>query len=157
MKRPTLFALCVAVALCVVSFCLGRHSASRNVITYSVNGYPTSFNRAWVTYGLPLAEDEGLLTMLRAGNSTNSVEWLETMLDTAVYDAKQRRELLQGRDLQFLDKALLRVAKYREEFPRSIDTSGTNESDSPQLRAAYATRIAEQKEIDTFLHDFARR
>jgi hypothetical protein len=156
MKRKTAL-LCVGITLCVISFSLGRFSASRNVITYSVNGWPTSFNRAWVTYGLPLAEDEGLLTMLRAGNSTNSVEWLEIMLDTAVYDAKQRRELLEGRDLQDLDKVLLKVAKYREQFPRYIDTSGTNESYSPQATAFYASRVAEQKEIDAFLHDFARR
>jgi hypothetical protein len=106
---------------------------------------------------LPLAEDEGLLTMLRAGNSTNAMECLETMLDTSVYDAKQRRERLQDRELQDLDKALSRVARYREQFPRSIDTSVTNETGSPQLKVAYATRIAEQKEIDTFLHDLSRR
>jgi hypothetical protein len=82
MKRQKVLALCVGIALCGVSFCFGRLSVSQNVITYSVNGWPTSFNRAWPTYGLPLAEDAGLLTMLRAGNSTNAVEWLETMLDT---------------------------------------------------------------------------
>jgi hypothetical protein len=156
MKRQTVIALCVAIALCAISFCLGRHFASRNVITYSVNGWPTSFNRAWPTYGLPLAEDEALLTMLRGGNSTNAVAWLETMLDTSVYDAKQRREQLKDRDLQDLDKALLKVARYREEFPRPIDTSGTNEGNSSQVKA-YAVRIAEQKEIDTFLHNFAGR
>jgi len=103
-----------------------------------------------------LAEDEALLTMLRAGNSTNAVLWLETMLDTAVYDAKQRREQLKDRDLQNLDKALLKVARYREQFPRSLDTSGTNESYSPYVQA-YAARISEGKEIDTFLQTFARR
>ncbi len=78
---------------------------------------------------------------------------MEIMLDRSVYDAKQRRERIQGQDLQELDKAILKVAKYREQFPRSIDTSETNDSYSPQVKA-YAARIEEQKEIDAFLHDF---
>jgi hypothetical protein len=155
MKRQMVLALSVGIALCGVSFCFGRLSVSQNVITYSVNGWPTSFNRAWPTYGLPLAEDAGLLTMLRAGNSTNAVEWLETMLDTSVYDAKQRRERLHGRDLQDLDKALSRVARYREQFPRSIDTS-TNELVGSQTQQ-FQKLIGEKAEIDPFLHEISKQ
>ena len=144
------------VALCSASFLVGRLSASHGIITYSVDGYATSVNLAWPTYGLPLAEDESLLAILRAGGSTNAIPKLEVFLDWATHDAMCRRPLLHGQDLESLDKALAKVARYREQYPRAIDTS-TNGFGNPQQLKQYEDWIAEQKQIDTFLHDFAKR
>lgn len=143
MRTRTTAWIVVTVVLCLASFIVGRHVGSHGVITYSVNGWPTSFNRAWPTYGLPLAEDVALLVLLRAEGSTNAIPKLEALLDTATYDAICRRPLLQGRDLETLDKVLAKVARYREQYPRTADTS--------------ANRFAEsQKEVDAFLRDFAK-
>ena len=133
----------MTVVLGRASFLFGRLTGSHGVITYSVNGWPTSFNRAWPTYGLPLAEDVSLLVLLRAEGSTDAIPHLETMLDTATYDAMCRRPLLQGRDLETLDKLLTKVARYRWQHPRPIDTSTNSFADS-------------QKQVDAFLRHFAK-
>ena len=153
--RPIIF-IGVAALLCLGFFLAGRLSASHGVVTYSLNGLPTSFNRAWPTYGLPLSEDEALLVLLRKGNSTNAIPSLEAMLDTAAYVAICRRPLLRGHDLEALDKVLTKVARYREQFPRAIDTS-TNGFGNPGQLQQYEGWIAEQKQIDGFLHDFAKQ
>jgi hypothetical protein len=140
----------------VFGFFVGRLSGSHGVVTYSVNGWPTTFNRAWPTYGLPLAEDEALLVLLRDGNSTNAIPHLEGMLDMATYDAMCRRPLLRGQEVEMLDKVLTKVARYREQFPRPIDTS-TNGFGNPQQLQQYKDWIAEQKQIDAFLHNFAKQ
>ena len=156
MQTRTILWIVVTVILCLVAFLVGRQVGSRGVITYSVNGWPTSFNRAWPTYGLPLAEDEALLVLLRAGNSTNAIPYLEAMLDKATYDALCRRPLLQGQELEVLDQVLAKLARYREQYPRAIDTS-TNGFGNPQQLKQYEGWIAEQKQIDAFLHDFAKK
>jgi hypothetical protein len=134
---------------------VGRLSVSHGVVTYTVNGLPTSFNRAWPTYGLPLAEDEALLVLLRKGNATNAIASLEAMLDTAAYDAMCRRPLLRGHELQALDKVLAKVARYREQFARVMDTS-TNGLPSGQLQQ-YERLITEKRDVDHFLHEFSRQ
>jgi len=141
--------------LCLACFLVGRLSVSHGVVTYTVNGLPTSFNRAWPTYGLPLAEDEALLVLLRKGNATNAIASLEAMLDTAAYDAMCRRPLLRGHELQGLDKVLAKVARYREQFPRVMDTS-TNGLLSGQLQQ-YERLITEKGDVDHFLHEFSRQ
>jgi hypothetical protein len=156
MRTRTLLWIIVTAVLCLASFFVGRLADSRGVITYSVGGYPVSFNRAWPTYGLPLAEDESLLALLRAGGSTNAIPKLEALLDMATYDAICRRPLLQGRDLETLDKVLAKVARYREQYPRAIDTS-TNGFGNPQQLKQYEDWVAEQKQIDAFLHDLAKQ
>jgi len=155
MQTRTMIGIGVVIVLCSVSFWVGRLSGSHDVITYSVNGWPTSFNRAWPTYGLPLAEDGGLLILLRDGNATNAIPHLEGMLDTATYDAMCRRPLLRGQEVETLDKVLLNTARYRAQFPRVIDTS-TNGFGNPAQLQQYEKWIAEQREIDAFLHDLAK-
>ena len=155
MQTRTIVGIGVVIVLCSVSFWFGKLSGSHDVITYSVNGWPTSFNRAWPTYGLPLAEDRALLILLRDGNTTNAISHLESMLDTATYDAICRRPLLRGQEVETLDKVLLNAARYREQFPRVIDTS-TNSFGNPAQLQQYEKWIAEQKEIDAFLQDFVK-
>jgi len=144
----------VAAVLCVACFVAGRLSGSHGVVTYTVSGLPTSFNRAWPTYGLPLAEDEALLELLRKGNATNAIPYLEAMLDSAAYDAMCRRPFLRGHELEMLDRVLAKVARYREQFPRAIDTS-TNGLLAGQL-PQYERLIAEKREVNRFLHEFVR-
>ena len=124
-KRTTLW-IVVTVALCLGSFIVGWLIGSHGVITYSVNGWPTSFNRAWPTYGLPLAEDRALLIELHNKATTNAISNLEADVDIAVYDALCGRLHLQGRDREILDSALVQVARYREQYPRTIDKTPTN-------------------------------
>jgi len=143
MRTRTTVWIIATVALCLASFIVGRQVGSHGVITYSVNGWPTSFNRAWPTYGLPLAEDVSLLVLLRAEGATNAIPKLEALVDTAAYDAICRRPLLQGRDLEALDKVLAKVARYREQYPRVADTSTNSFADS-------------QRKVDAFLRDFPK-
>jgi len=148
MKTKTIIGISVVIILCSVSFWLGRLSGSHGVITYSVGGIPTSFNRAWPTYGLPLVNYESILIMLQNRHSKEAIPHLEAFLDAAVYDAKCRHPLLQSEDLKDIDKGLAKVARYREQFPRPI-TNSTNKLDQ--------FWIARQKEIDAFLHGFAKQ
>jgi hypothetical protein len=155
MKTRTIIWTGVAAVLYLACFVVGRLSVSYGVVTYKVNGLPTSFNRAWPTYGLPLGEDEALLVLLRKGNATKAIASLEAMLDTAAYDAMCRRPLLRGRELEALDKVLAGVARCREQFPRVVDTS-TNGLTSAQL-PQYEQLIAEKRDVDHFLREFSRQ
>jgi hypothetical protein len=94
--------------------------------------------------------------MLRAGYSTNAIPKLEALLDIATYDAMCRRPMLRGRELETLDKVLRSVARYREQFPRARDTS-TNGLDNLQQLQQVERMVAEQKQIDAFLHGFAKQ
>ena len=77
----------MTVVLGLASFLFGRLTGSHGVITYSVNGWPTSFNRAWPTYGLPLGEDVSLLVLLRAADATVAIPTVEKILDTGISEA----------------------------------------------------------------------
>jgi hypothetical protein len=156
MRTRTILWITAAAGLCLVSFLAGRLSSLHGVITYSVNGFPTSFNRAWPTYGVPLAEEKALLVMLRAGHSTNAIPFLEHMMDMATYDAICRRPLLRGRELEVLDKVLGDVSRYREQFPRTIDTSSHGVGNAQQLKQQEGL-VAEKKQVDAFLHDFPKQ
>jgi len=155
MRTRTILWVVATAVLCLAAFLVGRLSGSHGVVTYSVNGWPTSFNRAWPTYGLPLAEESAILVILREGHSTNAIPYLDGMLDMATYDAMCRRPLLRDQERETLDKALVKVARYREQFPRAIDTP-TNGFGNPQQLKQYEDWVAEQKQIDAFLHDFAK-
>jgi hypothetical protein len=141
----TLILSAVLLTACSVSFFCGCSPVSDNVSTYSVNGYPVSFNRANPTYGLSLMNYRAILLSLQNGRGTNAIPGIEAMLDAAVYDAQCRRPLLHGKERNELDAVLIRVAKYRQEFPRPI-TNSTNQVDQ--------FWIARQKEVDTFLRSF---
>jgi len=58
--------------------------------------------------------------------------------------------------LETLDKVLMKVARYCEQYPRAIDTS-TNGFGNPQQLQQYENWIAQQKQIDAFLHKFAKQ
>jgi hypothetical protein len=64
-----------------------------------------------------------------------------------------RRPLLRHDERVMLDKALVKVAHYREQHPRVIDTS-TNALGDPQQLKGYEDWVAEQRQIDAFLHSF---
>ncbi len=74
------------------------------------------------------------------------------MVDLTVYDAMHKRPSLRGFDREYLDKILVKVARYRQQYPRPIDTF-TNDMPPGLLKQA-ETRIAEQQQIDVFLHSF---
>ena len=156
MRTRTIVGIGVIVLLCLASFLAGRVSASRGVATYLVRGVPTSFNRAWPTYGLPLAEDEALLVLLRNGEPTNAIPSLEALLDTAAYDAMCRRPLLRGQELEVVDKVLAKVARYRQQFPRAIDTSTNGFGDSQQVQQ-YEAWGEQQRRVDDFLRGFVKK
>jgi hypothetical protein len=73
---------------------------------------------------------------------------VEVWLDATVYDAKFRRPLLRGRDLDSFDKVLAKVAQNRQQFPRPISNS-TNNLDQ--------FWIAKEKDVDNFLHSFSKQ
>ncbi len=153
--RVTLWVL-AAILLCLAFFFGGRLSASHGVLTYSVKGWSTSFNRAWPTYGLPLAEDTSLLTSLREGRTTNAIPMLEALLDMALYDAMCRRPLLRGQERTKLDMALLKAARYRERFPRAIEETPRRGSGDAELLQRVENLIEEKKQIDSFLQGLLR-
>jgi len=128
----------VAVVVCLVSFWLGRFSR------------PPAYDME------PLAIDRALLATLRDGHSTNAIGLLEGKLDLETLDAMRHRPSLQSRDCEILDRILVKVARYREQYPRAIDTS-TNGFGNPIQLQQYEGWIAEQKQIDAFLHDFAKQ
>ena len=114
----------VTVTLCLASFWFGRAKDPQR--RYDV---------------MALLEDRAVLTMLRAGDTTNAIQRLEDYLDLGVYDAMLARPSVRGHYRQVLDSSLRKVAHYREQVPRPIDTS-TN---------GLATV---QEQVDTFLHTF---
>jgi hypothetical protein len=155
MKTKIAFQITVVIILSLMMFLLGRFSCSKDVLSYSVHGYPTSFNCAWPTYGLPLTDYRAVLIMLRDGRSKEAIPFVDGLLDMVVYDAKLRRPLLQNQNLKRLDSCLLKVALYREQFPRPIDRSTNGFGNVAQLQE-YEKWTAEQKEIDVFLHSFVK-
>ena len=127
MKTRTILWIGTTIILCFAAFWLGR-------INRPQQGYNS----------VALAEDRALLLFLRAGDSTNAIQRLESYLDMGTYRAMTSRPLLKGKDRESLDAILTKVARYREQFPRTVDTSTNGLS-------------AEQEQVDVFLHDFAKR
>ena len=154
MQTRTILWIVAVVILCSAAFVVGRLSASRGIITYSANGWRTSVNLAWPTYGLPLAEDRALLAALRRGDTTNAISDVEAMMEVSLYDAMCRRPLLHGHDRETLDRVLMTVARYREQHPWQIDISTNGFGNSGQLQQ-YQHWIEEQKQVEAFLHSFA--
>ena len=139
MKKISLIGLVVVLGFAVFF----TRKSHQDVAVYSVDTWQTAFHKSWPTYGLPLVEYELLLTMLRNGQSKQAIEKLEVLLDTTIYDAKRRRQVLEGKDLQMLDKSLVRAAKYRSSNPRPLD----------QETNIYWT-AERQVEVDNFLRSF---
>lgn len=137
MKARTTIWVGVTVILCLVSFWIG---SSRPRPDFDPN---------------LLATDRALLATLRAGGSTNAIGFLEARLDLETLDAMRQRASLQSRDREILDRTLRRVADYRVQYPRAIDTT-TNGFGNPGQLQQYENWTAEQKQIDVFLHDFAK-
>jgi hypothetical protein len=153
MRTRTIFLIGATAVLCLAAFFVGRMSASHGIITYSVNGWTTSVNRAYPTYGLPLMEDSTLLMVLREGDTTNAIRVLDAFMELSLYDAMCRRPLLHGHDRETLDKVLAMAARYREQHPWQIDTS-TNGFGNPEQLKQYEHWIEEQKRVDAFLRTF---
>lgn len=154
MKMRVVIQLMAVALLCLMSFLFGKWSGTKNVITYSVGGTPTSFNVAWPLYGLNLTDNTSILFMLRNSHSEEAITQLEVYLDSAIYDAEYRRPLLHGRNLNELDKCLIYVANYREKFPRHVSIYTNNVPFSPYQLQQLNKWVAEQKGIDTFLNSF---
>ena len=124
----------MTLILCLVAFWFGR---SQTPPTYYQN---------------PLAVDLALLTTLRVGDKTNTIQRLEAIVDYETLDAIRHRPSLQGRQRQILDKTLQSVARYRERYPRPIDIS-TNGM-PPALIKQAETQISERQQVDAFLRTF---
>ena len=143
MKIRVIVWISSTVILCLASFRLGWLSHPR-----------PSYNP------VPLADDlmdnRAVLTNLRAGDSTNAMQSLEAILDLEIYDAIRQRPSLQVRDRKILDKVLVAVARYREQFPRPIASTNGLALDSAES-SSYKKWVAEQEQIDAFLHDFAKQ
>jgi hypothetical protein len=135
MKTRMILWLVVTVILCFAAFWYGR-SQSRAV--YDQN---------------PLRIDLALLTSLRGGDTTNVVEKLDAMLELETLAAMRNRSSLQDRDRKILDQTLERVARYRQQHPWLIDTN-TNGFGNPAQLKQYEGWIAEQKQVEAFLHNF---
>jgi hypothetical protein len=130
----------VTVVLCLVSFSIGKLSHPRQ--TYDA---------------APLADDmmndRAVLTILRAGNSTNAIQSLENMLDLAISDAMSHRFEVRNKDRKMLNRVLFYIASYREQFPRPIATTNGFSLD-PDLLQRFEKGIAQQEQIDAFLSSF---
>jgi hypothetical protein len=86
-----------------------------------------------------LAEDTAILTLLREGDSTNAIPRMESFLDMGTYHAMRAWPSVRGRDREILGSILLKVARYREQFPRPMDTTNG---------------LADvQRQVDNFLQD----
>ncbi len=142
MKTTNVVLIC---SLALVSFIFGTYMHRSNIGTYRVDGYKTSFNYDWVTYGLPLVEYVSLLQTLREGRTNNAIDRLEMFLDTSIRDAECRRPLLKGTDLITLDKCLSKVANYRRAFPRPH---------SPNTITNIFWTTEKQVQVDIFLKKF---
>jgi hypothetical protein len=138
MKIRMILWLVATAILCFVAFWFGR-SQSRAV--YDQN---------------PLRIDLALLTSLRGGDTTNVVEKLDAMLELETLAAMRNRSSLQDRDRKILDQTLERVARYRQQHPWLIDTN-TNGFGNPAQLNQYEGWIAEQKQVEAFLRDFAKQ
>jgi hypothetical protein len=96
----------VTIILCLASFWFGR------------------LNDPYRRYdAMALAEDRAVLMTLRAGDTTNAIQRLEGYLDLSVYQAMRARPSVHGERREILDSTLRKVALYREQVPRPIDTS----------------------------------
>jgi hypothetical protein len=127
------------VILCFAAFWFGR-SQSQPVYLYDQN---------------PLRIDVALLTSLRGGDTTNVVEKLDALLELETLAAMRNRSSLQDHDRKILDQTLERVARYRQQHPWLIDT---NTNGMPPLNLpGQVTWIAEQKQVEAFLRDFAKQ
>ena len=106
---------------------------------------------------ISIGTDIFLLENLRGGDSTNAVHKLESVIDFGVLDAMRYRPSLQGAALEQLDKRLVRIARYYEQFPRTKIIS-TNASDlSAEIDELEKQSATNRKQIDAFLHGFSRR
>jgi hypothetical protein len=140
MKTRMILWLVVTVILCFAAFWFGR-SRSQPVYLYDQN---------------PLRIDVALLTSLRGGDTTNVVEKLDAMLELETLAAMRNRSSLQDRDRKILDQTLERVARYRQQHPWLIDTNTDGFGNPTQLKQ-YEGWIAEQKQVEIFLRDFAKQ
>jgi hypothetical protein len=114
--------------------------------TYRINHLRVSFHTDWVTYGIPIVEYEVVASLIRQGNTNRALERLDTFLDLAAYDAKQRRPSLSGNSREQLDTALIKMVYYRQRYPRPIAShlvQNTNQGSIPKR----------QMEVDDFLQE----
>src|SRR5690349_21634814 len=117
MRTKTVIAGASIFILRSTSFWLGSLWRSRSVLTYKVDQIRVNFHTDWPTYGLPLVEYKLILSLLQSGRTNRAIEKAEDFLDVAIYDAKRRRPLLDGRMRDDLDKGLRAAAQYRQQFP----------------------------------------
>jgi hypothetical protein len=139
MKTRMILWLAATAVLCFAAFWYGK-SRSQPVYLYDQN---------------PLRIDLALLISLRGGDTTNVVEKLDAMLELETLAAMRNRSSLDERDRKILDQTLERVARYRQQYPWLIDT---NTNGIPPLNLPGQVRwIAEQKQVEAFLRDFAKQ
>jgi len=139
MKTRIILWLVATAILCFAAFWFGR-SRSQAVYLYDQNS---------------LRIDLALLTSLHGGDTTNVVEKLDAMLELETLAAMRNRSSLQDHDRKILDQTLERVARYRQRHPWLIDmnTNGIPPGNLP----GQVVWIAEQKQVEDFLRDFAKQ
>lgn len=146
MQKKLIIKIAGVVLLCLISFWVGRLSISYQVITYSADDRRIAFHLDSPSEGLPLVEYQLVLSEFRSGDSERALSHLEMFLDGAVRSAEHRRPLLRGWRLEQFDKALAKVAQYREQHPRPL-SQGTG----------FLWTAERQTEVDTFLRGFAKQ
>jgi hypothetical protein len=117
----------IVACLCGLSFFFGRLSISSRVVIYSDGAKSEVFPRDVPTYDLPFVYYEFVLENFRRGHSEKALSDLETLLDDSIQRAQHRRPLLSGRRLVEFDRALSKVARYREQYPRHLSVEAGNE------------------------------
>ena len=105
-----------------------------------------------------LIRDRLLLQTLRAGGTTNVIQTLEIYLDSEICDTMSYRESLQSRYRDLLDTNLVKIAHYREQYPRHIDI--VTDDDRRILGSnnviGYEMLSAKQKQVDAILHNYVK-
>ena len=107
------------VGLSIGAFFLGKAWSLRHCIHYTFDGTQLCCSREWPVYGLPLAEYESLLSLLRSEKHDQAVARLDALLDGAMLEAMQRRRVLSEEGRARLDNSIKLVAQYRDRYPRS--------------------------------------
>jgi hypothetical protein len=144
-KRKWIALGALGLILCSLSFYAGVKWALRDMISYQPHGTRIIFRADNWNAGLYLPELEGALWKLRKADTNEATEWLESLMDLSIHGAMLRRPVLPPERQEQMDRWLIRIADYRQEFPRRIDEV----DEHPEV-------VRVKREVDAFLEDYQR-
>ena len=144
-KRKWIALSALGLVLCSLSFYAGVKWALRDLISYEVHGTRIVFSEENWNEGLLVPELEGTLWKLRTVGTNETAAWLEALLDVGLHEAMLRRPVLPREQQEQMDRVLIRIADYRQEFPRRID-----EADE------HAAVVQMKRDVDSFLEGYRR-